>query len=569
MPAKLSRPRVPLPAPVEIVGDKQTIQVNHCRMPDCANFGIPALHEGVKRGPSPHHKDPSYNASTTGAGRPAIRCKACRSHPPLKSNAAIADEIKRLVEVGGLLTREETTACRNTLCENSARPIAFHRSCYHKKGRAAGGGQQYRCKACGRYVLVSDPVRLHQNHKTLALDVFNWAVNKGVMRRTVNGVKLKSNGAYYRILEFILTRCRTFSGVYDRALIDGRLTLPKEINIHSDAQSYILNWVSRLDRRNVELHAYCSVDSPSGFIFGLHSNFDPTVDPFEINSEAARLGELELPEAFRKHARYWLAGDELGTGRGMGRRVSDRQDLISQIQAIYAQAESRVDVEDIELHQFDASYRTPALKGGLQIHMPYTTYAHWCLLRRILKGAGVEKIQANMDVDSTSRAGFLCAFPDEVKRGDAHLFFARHRKDMTVDERKRAVQQSKRKWKAFAKTLPPEIREDPREVTRLLMLESLKNGHRHGPWRDEWFNHPVPAMNEPEKAVSWMTADDSLDEVQKADMFLRAGIARCDAVFQRTRRLIYPLERPSPRPAAFRPFGMVTRHTTRRWCKNT
>ena len=411
MPAKRSRPRIPLPATAEVVGDKRTVQVNHCRMPDCVNFGVPALHEGVKPGPSPRHKDPHYTGDTTGSGEPAIRCKSCNTHPPLKSNASIADEIIRLIDVDGIRTREETTACRNRLCENSARPIAFHRSCYHKKGKVTGRGQQYRCEACGRYVLVSDPVLLHQNHQALGVDVFTRVANKSPMRRAVNGAGLKSNKDYYRILDFIHSRCRNLSGTYDRALIDGRLTLPTSIDIHADAQEYALNWVSRLDRRNVELQAYCSVDRGSGFIFGLHSNFDPTVDPFEINSEAAKHGEMDVPEAFRKHARYWLVEDELRAGRSMKKQVAHSIDLSAQIQSMYAQAASRADVEDIELHHFD---------------------------------------------------------------------------------------------------------------------------------------------DEPEKAVSWMTRDDSLGEDQIADLFLGTGLTHSDNVFQKVRRLTNTLERPISTPSGLR-----------------
>ena len=39
------------------------------------------------------------------------------------------------------------------------------------------------------------------------------------------------------------------SGAVDRALIDGRLRLPAGLNVQSDAQNYLLNRVSRMDRR--------------------------------------------------------------------------------------------------------------------------------------------------------------------------------------------------------------------------------------------------------------------------------------------------------------------------------
>ena len=187
---------------------------------------------------------------------------------------------------------------------------------------------------------------------------------------------------------------------------------------------------------------------------------------------------------------------------------------------------------------------TPELKGGLQVHMPYTTYAHWLLVHRILTGAGVERVQANIDIDSMSRAAFLCAFANEVKRGDAHLFYVRFTKYLTVDQRRRIMEKSKRARNAFALTLPASVRNNPAEVARQMMIEAFKQGHTHGKWSDEWIKHPLPTMNEPEKAVSWMTPDISLTDRQKADLFLQAGLARVDNVFQRTRRLINAFERP-------------------------
>ena len=51
-------------------------------------------------------------------------------------------------------------------------------------------------------------------------------------------------------------------------------------------------------------------------------------------------------------------------------------------------------------------------------------------------------------------------------------------------------------------------------------------------------------MNEPHKAVSWLTAKASIDEDRMADMFLDAGLARVDNLFMKTRRLFNAFERP-------------------------
>ena len=85
----------------------------------------------------------------------------------------------------------------------------------------------------------------------------------------------------------------------------------------------------------------------------------------------------------------------------------------------------------------------------MQTHEPYTAYAHWMLIQRMLSGAGVNHLQANMDQSSMSRATFLCAFADEVRRGAAHGFYVRYTKFQTIDEREHILAAAKRRRKAF------------------------------------------------------------------------------------------------------------------------
>ena len=541
-----SRPRVPLAATIDLPGVQRTIQVNHCKMPDCSNFGIPARTKHGKTGPSAD-RDMRYKVHSTNKGTtPAIRCKVCLDMPPIKSNASIVAEVERLAAESGIWSVEESTACHNAECENHAHPIALHPTEYRKRGKPKSGkGQYYECKRCRRRTLVSDPVRLLDGSRRHAVDLLGRIANKSPVRGSIRGARLKSIPAYYRIVDFLHRRCRAYSGTVDRALIDGRLKLPEDMNIQADAQVYQLNWVSRLDRRNVELSTYSSVHSESRFVLGMHCNFDGRVDPFEINAEAVRNGDLRIPEAFRKHGHYWLAGDELGAGRAMARRDERaRVDLLTQIQELYAAAESRKDVENIELQVLDTTFSTPFLSRGLQVHMPYTAYAHWFLLHRILDGAGVKQVQANMDIDSMGRAAFLSAFAEEVKRGDAHLFFVNYTKYQTIDERERILKESKKARAAFRQTLPASVRKDAKEVNRRMMMARIEERQKHGKWDDEWVMHPLPTLNEPHKAMSWLTPDPDLDERRKAELFLRSGLARIDNVFQKTRRLFNALERP-------------------------
>ena len=88
-------PRVPVSAanPLNPAAD---IQINHCRMPDCDNFGVPAKTTPVKTGRS-SDRDLHYTLSNTSKGRvAALKCKCCGEKPPLKSNQGIAEELARI-----------------------------------------------------------------------------------------------------------------------------------------------------------------------------------------------------------------------------------------------------------------------------------------------------------------------------------------------------------------------------------------------------------------------------------------------------------------------------------------
>ena len=548
------RPRVPVPAAFDLFGDVRVIQVNHCRMPSCENFGKPARHQPQKPGPSPD-RDMRYKVHSTNKGQsPSLKCKSCGENPPLKSNECIAREIARLMGAGGLLTPEETAWCPNAECENHLRPVAdLGRKGYRRHGRAGRGrGARYMCKACGRGFSAGRPARLHDRNRRLAADVFSRVANKSPARRSIHGAGLRSADSYYAVLRFIHDRCRAHSGAVDRALIDGRLRLPEDMAVETDAQEFTMNWTSRMDRRNVVISSYCTVDSRSGFILGMHANFDARFDPLAVQIDAAQAGDYDVPEPFRKHAHYWLVGDDMGAGRALGGKVSkhDRLDLLAQIGRIYRDAEGRADVEAVELDHHNADIRAlPRLSHGMQVHTPYTAYAHWMLLHRLATGAGVGRLQANMDIDALTRAAFLCAFGDEVRRGGAHGFFVRYTKFQTIDERERIVRRVARERAVYRAQLPPGLQEDrkaaDRAAARLMMAERLAaGGEAQGKWDDLWIEHPLPTINEPHKAVCWMTPREDADEARKVDMHLDAGLARIDNVFMKARRMFSALERP-------------------------
>ena len=76
----------------------------------------------------------------------------------------------------------------------------------------------------------------------------------------------------------------------------------------------------------------------------------------------------------------------------------------------------------------------PHAGTGMQVHVPYTVYAHFFLVRQILcRAPGLRRVEYSMDCESLLRGAFLSAWYDEVKQGTAHGFYVRHAKYRTVN----------------------------------------------------------------------------------------------------------------------------------------
>ena len=539
----INRPRVSLSVNNLLDGQNSAIQVNHCRMPDCNNYGISARTKHGKTGPS-GDRDPHYKVASTNKGRvSSLVCKCCGEKPPIKSNQGIAEELGRISD--SLLGTDR--GCPRKDCENLGKSTEEYPERYYKRGIASDTKRPRRgCKSCGgRFAIGIEPPRIHPQHHHLASSVFSRVVNKAPVRRTLQGIGLKDKPQlYYDIIRFIRRRCNHLSGGLERGMLRGQVPLPDSLHLVTDLQQYQLNWTNRLDKRNPMFSAVCTVDKDSRYIFGLHANYDSDADTFVISKESAERGDFEKPEAFRRHARLWLPGDELKGGRAAGERIGlDKvRELQRQLTEIYTSAVSREDVEDRELQEMHPGLHNPQAGTGMQVHIPYTVYAHFFLVRQILHGAGVKKVEYSMDCESLLRGAFLSAWCDEVKQGTAHGFYVRHQKYRTVTERETAKKEARTRLKVFQESLPEE---QQREAALLMMMHNIEAATTYGKWQDRWFHHPLPTMNEPEKAVCWLTKrDDDLDSRVLAGMAMRAGLWPVDNVFQLTRRFMNALERP-------------------------
>jgi len=196
---------------------------------------------------------------------------------------------------------------------------------------------------------------------------------------------------------------------------------------------------------------------------------------------------------------------------------------------------AREDIEDFEVP--DRTTQLP--DAGMQIHAEHTLYGHFFLLRRLLLGA--EKIRFFLDQDAGMRAACLGAFQPDIRDRRCDAFYVRINKDMTVNERKRARADSRQAFRALQEQRPDL---DQQGLRLLLIKERFHAMAEIGQWKDRWLTYPFPSMNEPEKAVRYLTSDEDYDEDHLAWLYNKASPRAIDVFFMLVRRRLSLLERP-------------------------
>ncbi len=130
-------------------------------------------------------------------------------------------------------------------------------------------------------------------------------MNKSPMRRICEVAAVDPKTLYGK-LNFLYRQCLYFNTDREGHLRDG---MPTPALSGCDRQDYVVNWNRQEDRRNVVLHAIGTADNETRYVFGMHLNFDATLDAEVVEEEARQAGDYDTKPPFRHHARCWLKGN--------------------------------------------------------------------------------------------------------------------------------------------------------------------------------------------------------------------------------------------------------------------
>ena len=311
----------------------------------------------------------------------------------------------------------------------------------------------------------------------------------------------------------------------------------RRLYIGVDRQDYMVNWSKSTDKRNVILHSVGSADNETGYVFGLHLNFDPAMDSAQIEKEALDCGDYDRKRHFRRYARLWLEEDyedSLRRGTTTWKREAHGS-LLGDIKLTYDEAIEREDVEVSE--EQDDDTKLPA--RGMQVHAEYTLYGHFFFLRQLL--SGVDKIRCFLDQDSGMRAACLSAFTDKIKGATCDAFYVRINKNLTINQKRQLMASVRKEWDEVKK-LNPDLSDS--KLKLMIIKERVKEVMSLGKWDDKWIHHPFPSMSEPEKALCYLTDIHGYDEDHKAWLYNKASLHGVDRFFMQIRRRLSLLERP-------------------------
>lgn len=289
--------------------------VNFCRNVLCPSFAVsPAL--------ASQHPGPSTGGLRNNGEQSTYLCFECRQTSTLKSNTALVEEYSRLMRAHRRTKREY---CQNERCETEGVPLRLMPSAYRIHGKTPKGDPRWQCKACKRTFSIGAPARRHRE-TTETGEILKLLVNNVPLRRIREIVDLPAERLYNRI-SFLADQCRRMAGHKEAGI--ARAFRGRNRAISTDVQMILANWRHRDHIATVPIYHAVSVEAESGNALAATTDYDPGMDPEEVEIEMTFAGDFALPRAWRKMARVW----PLSEYRDSLARGSTNQPLLAEEEA--------------------------------------------------------------------------------------------------------------------------------------------------------------------------------------------------------------------------------------------
>ncbi len=362
-------------------------------------------------------------------------------------------------------------------------------------------------------------------------------VNAVPMRRICKIAGISQKTLYDKI-RFLHKQVMAFVARRERRLLIGEIA-PERLYLSVDRQDHMVNWTNRKDKRQTHFHALGTADNESSYVFGIHLNYDHSLQPQVVEREVVEIGDYERKAPFRRHARLWLQGDyapaTVEKALSSVIRQNRKPGLQNEIHQTYQDAAFRSDVEAFDL---PAEYTQLPLRG-MQVHAEYTLYGHFFFLRELFRHVG--KLRFFLDQESGIRAACLAAFQQRIGERECDAFYVSINKTMTNDQKEQALREVRKQIDALRKEYPYDLTET--SLRRMLIEEAICERSPVGPWRDMWVDVPSRIKSEPEKKVCHLTDFNDYESGHLAALMDKASLHGIDRFFAQIRNSLSLLAR--------------------------
>lgn len=401
-------------------------------------------------------------------------------------------------------------------------------SAYRGFGKTANGDQRYQCKSCRQTFSIGLPTRRHKKTDKTGT-ILRGLMNKMAMSRLCETAQVTFPHIHARI-DFLYSQCLAFGG--DREVRLHQCFEDREPYFATDAQMILVNWPVKSQRGTVPLLHMATVHKSSQFVVAATVDYDPDVDPDDLEAEMEAVGDFAKPRSMREHARLWPAREYQASVMGSLPHIFTKEDLAA-----------------------GGKYNLPG--RGSRVRGDVLHYAHMMLVKKLI---GRSYRTANFCVDAeTGLANAVAALSvAEVKSGRVNIAEISFSKGLTNDERTRLATQGSQLYRQELRRFATEVADVKAEFPDLgdedalaVHLLRLAYGQGSAASRGQMLSTsgmtwPFHAKAEPRKTIRLKTDLDLMGWDGLAKFMTRATIHPVDAYFNLARRRIAGFERGIP-----------------------
>lgn len=482
--------------------------LNFCRNPTCASFGVP---------PDPYKRPRGAPVAPQGTLRGAVagrqheeffKCPTCNKTSRIKNNRAIGEEYNRLKHLHDYDPTEPS--CRTPDCFAHGMAPAAQPEFYRRFGKTAKGDPRFQCRLCLKTFSIGRPARRHLRSDKNRV-IFQMLCND-VSLAKISKITDTSYRDLYGKVDFFYDQIQSFvSHREDFSRIDFHSVGSR---FATDSQTLMLNWPTKRKRTPVAAQHLCTAHSRSGFIVEAAFQFDPSISMDQVEEQATAANEDHLSVAFRQHARLWTR---------------------SEFDEHLVRLRKQKQVKTTELYQLPHE--------GALVRYDILQYAHALRIQDILSSTDAPLMMV-MDDDRGLQQAFQAAFVDEIIARRADLAVVSFDKGMTNDMRNQVVAAGQALLSGLSGKPLSDIRElSDKEYAQL--VDYILSLQVMGWPLDRGIRFPFSRKSEPNKVVKVPTWRPGRSPLSSARLIRRATLRSVDSYFHKFRSNIRFASRPA------------------------